>query len=67
MLSDKPTITKADIVAKLKKDAQRLQDGDIERLIKEYVTKIYAHNDEIIITGGVNLIGCFELNDTNGV
>lgn len=58
MLSDKPAITKADIVAKLKKDAQRLQDGDIERLIKEYVTKIYAHKDEIIITGGVNLIGC---------
>ena len=58
MLSDKPAITKADIVAKLKKDAQRLQDGDIERLIKEYVTKIYALKDEIIITGGVNLVGC---------
>ena len=57
-LADKPPISKADIVEKLKKDAQRLQEGDLERLIKEYVTKIYAHNDEIIITGGVNLNGC---------
>ncbi len=57
-LSDEPPITKKDIVTKLKKDAQRLREGDIERLIKEYVTKIYAHDEEIIITGGVNLIGC---------
>lgn len=57
-LSDETVITKEDIIDKLKKDAQRLQTGDIERLIKEYVTKIYANSNEIIITGGVNLIGC---------
>ena len=32
----------------------------IERLIKAYITKNYAHSDEVIITGGVNLNGCGE-------
>jgi len=50
-------LTRDMIATKLKADAQSLQDGDIERLIKAYVTKIYAHSDEIIITGGVNMSG----------
>ncbi len=57
-MSAETVVTKEAIVEKLKKDAQLLQDGEIERLIKTYITKIYAHNDEIIITGGVNLNGC---------
>ena len=57
-LSPSVTITRDIIAAKLRKDAQSLQDGNIERLLKAYVTKIYAHNDEIIITGGVHLDGC---------
>ena len=48
-------LTKEMIAAKLRADAQSLQEGDVERLLKAYVTKIYAHNDEIIITGGVHL------------
>ena len=51
-------LTKETIAAQLKKDAQHLQDGDIGRLIKAYNTKIYAHSDEVIITGGVNINGC---------
>jgi site-specific DNA recombinase len=51
------TILTPDIIAeKLKADAQLLRDGDIARLIKSYVTKIYAHSDEIIITGGVDFV-----------
>ena len=57
-LSPDLTLTKGAIAAKLKEDARHLRDGDIERLLKAYVTKIYAHSDEIIITGGVNLNGC---------
>jgi hypothetical protein len=53
------TILTPDMIAeKLKADAQLLRDGDIARLIKSYVTKIYAHSDEIIITGGVNMNHC---------
>ena len=51
-------LTKAMIEAKLKEDAQFLQDGEIERLVKAYVTKIYAHDNEVIITGGVNMSDC---------
>jgi len=51
-------LTKEMIAAKLRADAQSLQEGDVERLLKAYVTKIYARNDEIIITGGVPLSGC---------
>ena len=51
-------LTKAMIEARLKEDAQHLQEGDIARLVKAYVTKIYAHNDSITITGGVNTIDC---------
>lgn len=51
-------ITPELIADKLKKDAQSLGDNDLERLLKSYVTKIYAHRDEIVITGGVNIVGC---------
>ena len=57
-LSPEIVLTKEMIVAQLKKDAASLDDGDMQRLIKTYIAKIYAHNDEIIITGGVNLNGC---------
>ena len=51
-------LTKNMIADRLREDAKHLQDGDIARLINSYVIKIYAHSDEIIITGGVNLNGC---------
>lgn len=51
-------LTKAMIEARLKEDAQHLQEGDIARLVKAYVTKIYAHDNEVIITGGVNMSDC---------
>ena len=51
-------LTKKMIADKLKEDAQHLQDGDTARLIKSYIDKVYAHSDEVIITGGVNLNGC---------
>jgi len=57
-VSPQVTLTKETIAAKLREDAGCFQDGDIKRLVKAYTTKIYAHNDEIIITGGVNTIGC---------
>ena len=57
-LSPDLVLTKELIANKLRKDAQCLQDGDIERLVKAYVTKIYAHSNEVIITMGVNTIGC---------
>lgn len=57
-LSPDVVLTKEMIIEQLKKDAASLNDGDMQRLIKTYITKIYAHNDEVIITGGVNLIGC---------
>ena len=53
-------LTKEMIAAKLKKDAQHLQEGEIERLIKACIAKIYTHSDEVIITGGVSLNGCGE-------
>ena len=57
-MSPNLALTREAIAAKLRADAQSLQEGDIERLLKAYVTKIYAHNDKIIITGGVHLSGC---------
>ena len=51
-------ITKEMIIEKLKKDAKNITPDAIPRLVKAYITKVYAHNDEIIITGGVNLNGC---------
>lgn len=40
-----------------KKDAESITDDAIPRLIKAYVKRIFAHDNEIIITGGVNTIG----------
>ncbi|MCL2698391.1 MAG: hypothetical protein FWE74_09990 [Oscillospiraceae bacterium] len=57
-MSPEIILTPQIIAKKLKKDAQLLRDGDIARLIKSYLTKIYAHSDEIIITGGVNMNHC---------
>ena len=57
-------LTRKMIADKLKEDAQHLQDGDTARLIKSYIDKIYAHNDEVIITGGVNLNGCGGVQST---
>jgi len=54
-MSPNIVLTREAIAAKLRADAQSLEEGDVERLLKAYVTKIYAHNDEIIITGGVHL------------
>ena len=50
--------TRIMIAAKLKEDAGHLQDGDSQRLVKSYIIKVYAHSNEVIITGGVNLDGC---------
>jgi predicted nucleic acid-binding Zn-ribbon protein len=55
---DKPTVTKEQIIAKLKKDAESITPEAMPRLVKEYVQKIYAHDDKVIITGGVNTIDC---------
>ncbi|NBJ16939.1 MAG: hypothetical protein FNP40_15555 [Dehalobacter sp. 4CP] len=51
-------ITREMIIDKLKKDVENITADDIPRLVKTYVTKIKAHNNEIIITGGVNMLGC---------
>ena len=51
-------MTRQVIAHKLKKDAQDLQDGDIERLIRVYVDKITAYRNEVVITVGVNIAGC---------
>lgn len=45
------------IISKLKKDAQCTTTDDIERLVKEYVQKIYAYGDEIQIAIGVTFNG----------
>ena len=54
---DRP-ITREEIVAQLKKDAKNIDSFDIKRLIKSYVTKIYATDNEIIVSGGVHLKSC---------
>jgi len=51
-------ITKEMIVSQLQKDAEHLDDMSVQRLIKSYITKIYAHGDSVNITGGVNLNYC---------
>ncbi|MDL2254492.1 recombinase family protein [Ruminococcaceae bacterium OttesenSCG-928-I18] len=57
-LPKETTISKEMIVAQLKKDVANLKPEDMPRLVKSYITKIYAHDDKLVITGGVNLIGC---------
>ena len=57
-LSNDVVVTHEMIIDKLKKDVESITTDDIPHLIKSYVTKIYAHNNEIVITGGVNLNGC---------
>ena len=42
----------------MEKDAEHLDDESVQRLIKSYVTKIYAHGDTVNITGGVNMVDC---------
>lgn len=51
-------ITRDMIVSQLKKDTANITPDAIPRLIKSYITKIYAHDDKLVITGGVNLNGC---------
>lgn len=50
-------IIRKNIINKLK-DAVNLDNVKVKDLVKAYVTKIYAHQDKITITGGVNMIGC---------
>lgn len=57
-LPKKQKITKAAIIERLKKDAADVEITSTRQLIKSYVTKIIAHSDEVVITGGVNLNGC---------
>ena len=56
--TDDITISREMIIAQLQKDAEHLDDESVQRLIKSYITKIYAHNDSINITGGVNMVDC---------
>ena len=56
-VSKDAVITKDMIIEQLKKDVANITPDAIPRLIRSYVTKIYANSDEIIITGGVNLNG----------
>ena len=56
--TDGSTVTKEMIVAQMEKDAEHLDDESVQRLIKSYVTKIYAHGDTVNITGGVNMVDC---------
>ena len=56
-VSKNSVITKEMIIAKLKKDVADISPDTMPRLVKSYVTKIYAADDEIIITGGVSTDG----------
>ena len=56
--TDDITISREMIITQLQKDAEHLDDESVQRLIKSYITKIYAHNDSINITGGVNMVDC---------
>jgi len=56
--TNETVITREMIISQLKKDAELLDDEGIPRLIKAYITKIYAHGDRLNITGGVNTIPC---------
>ncbi len=51
-------ITKEQIAAKIKKDAENINFDDIPRLIKTYINKVYIHSDKIVVTGGVHFNGC---------
>ena len=51
-------ITRDMIINQLQKDAEQLDDESVQRLIKSYITKIYAHGDRVNITGGVNMVDC---------
>lgn len=54
----KINISRSEIIKIIKEDADRITPENIPHLIKTYITKIYAHRDEIIITGGVNILAC---------
>ena len=57
--TDDTIITRDIIIAQLQKDAEHLDDDEsVQRLIKSYITKIYAHGDRVDITGGVNIVDC---------
>ena len=56
--TDDIAISREMIVTQLQKDAEHLENESVQRLIKSYITKIYAHNDSINITGGVNMVDC---------
>ena len=49
--TDDITISREMIITQLQKDAEHLDDESVQRLIKSYITKIYAHNDSIISLG----------------
>ncbi|MDR2931513.1 MAG: recombinase family protein [Oscillospiraceae bacterium] len=51
-------ITREQIIDQLKKDAANIDKADMQRLVKTYITKVYAHDDKIVITGGVPINGC---------
>lgn len=48
------TVTKEDIIKMLKKDAETTDPSEIPRLVRNYLTKIYTSDDEVIVTGGVH-------------
>ena len=56
--TDDIVITKEMIVTQLQKDAEHLDDMSVQRLIRSYITKIYALGDRVNITGGVNMVDC---------
>lgn len=51
-------ISKQAIIERLKKDAADVDNISTRQLIKSYVTKINAHSNEIVITGGVSMDSC---------
>lgn len=56
--ADHIIVTKNMIISRLQKNVKHLDDKSVQRLIKAYITRIYAHNDKINITGGVNMVDC---------
>ena len=57
-LPKKQSLSKTAIIERLKKDAADVEITSTRQLVKSYVTKIYAHSNEVVITGGVNTVGC---------
>jgi hypothetical protein len=51
-------ITREEIIAQVKKDVANLDFEDMPRLVRTYVTKIYAYDNEVIVTGGVTMNDC---------